>query len=94
MSSKASNARLNSESRTITLNFNEVENMELHREIGEPEFVEQAIGYLSTWNMTFPRVVISRDGPTDLIAHYYHEDGTHGYTIGVIWHDNHYSYHS
>ena len=54
-----------------------------------------ALGYLSTWNMSYPKVKIRRDGKEDdLVAHYFHEDGTCGYTIGAIWHGKDYGFHS
>jgi len=56
----------------------------------------EALGYLSTWNMTFPICNIYLDGKTDMIAVYRNADNTHGYTIGAIWHtdDNKYTFHS
>lgn len=57
-----------------------------------------AIGYLSSWNMTFPTVDIYpdtlKDDNTDLIAVYKREDGTVGYTLGAIWRETYYSFHS
>lgn len=57
-----------------------------------------AIGYLSSWNMTFPTVDIypdnHKDDNTDLIAVYKREDGTIGYTLAAIWQETHYSFHS
>ena len=54
-----------------------------------------AIGYLSTWNMSHPKVIIRRGGKEDdLVAHYFLEDGSCGYTIGAVWHDDHYGFHS
>lgn len=54
----------------------------------------RAIGYLSTWNMTFPTVEISPDGETDLVAVYRDEDSNVRYVIGAVWHDDHYGFHS
>ena len=57
-----------------------------------------AIAYLSTWNVTtFPGVTISRDrsDTSDLFAFYY--DPAHQerrYSIGAVWHDDHYGFHS
>jgi hypothetical protein len=57
-----------------------------------------AIGYLSSWNMTFPHVDIYPDNHsetnTDLAAVYEREDGTVGYAIGAVWHETHYGFHS
>lgn len=58
--------------------------------------VFQAIGYLSWWNLTFPKVVLwfSRDAD-EITAHYYRADGTSGYTIGAILReDGKFSFHS
>lgn len=54
----------------------------------------RAIGYLSTWNMSFPTVVIRADGETDMVAVYKDEDGNIRYVIGAVWHDDHYGFHS
>ncbi len=57
-----------------------------------------AIGYLSCWgntpSMTYPTVTIYRDRGTDLVAVYSREDGSNGYTIGAVWHEDHYGFHS
>jgi hypothetical protein len=61
------------------------------------EHVWTALGYLSTWNLTFPKVSIFRDGgsdSTDFIAVYYTATGERGYVIAAVWHDTHYGYHS
>lgn len=54
----------------------------------------RAIGYLSTWNMTFPTVEIHIDGETDMVAVYKDENDNVGYVIGAVWHDDHYGFHS
>ena len=90
-----------SEQRTINLNLNAVD-ISAFREHGydrnrpdNPNEFDLAIAYLSLWNMTFPVVKIYRDGPDfNLVAHYDREDGTHGYTIGAVWHDGRYGFHS
>lgn len=64
------------------------------REATDPREWTQAIGYLSTWNLTFPRCAIYPDGDTDLTAVYYTETGERGYVIGAVWHDDHYGFHS
>jgi hypothetical protein len=53
-----------------------------------------AIGYLSTWNTTYPTVLIFRDGATDLVAIYYDEKNSPKYVIGAVWHGEHYGFHS
>jgi len=57
-----------------------------------------AIAYLSTWNIaTFPVVTITRDrmDTNDLFALYH--DPKHPerrYSIGAVWHGDHYGFHS
>lgn len=53
-----------------------------------------AIGYLSSWNLSYPYVTIFRDGATDLVAVYKDSSGVRQYTIGAVWHGAHYGYHS
>lgn len=58
---------------------------------------DHALAYLSTWNLTFPKVRIQKDfGANDLIAMFEREDGSIGYVIGAIWdaEDRKYSFHS
>jgi hypothetical protein len=59
-----------------------------------PQEWNAAIGYLATWNLTFPTCIIRADGDTDMVAVYYDEQGKHGYTIGAVWHEDHYGFHS
>lgn len=60
-------------------------------DIGE---LYRAIGYLATWALQYPQVNIYRDGATDLVASYFNEKGERIYTIGAVWHDDHYGFHS
>jgi hypothetical protein len=56
-----------------------------------------AIGYLSTWSMSYPKVSIYRDNKSpNLMAHYFKENGDCGYTISAIWDGTceKYSFHS
>jgi|AntAceMinimDraft_6_1070360.scaffolds.fasta_scaffold237203_1 hypothetical protein len=56
---------------------------------------EEAIGYLSMWNLNFPSCTISTDGATDLFAVYFDEsDPDRRYVIGAVWHGDHYGFHS
>ena len=75
--------------RTIELHFNHREEIEV-----PTDKLIDAIGYLSTWNMNHNKVEIYRDGDTDLVANYYNDEGDHKYTIGAVWHDDHYGFHS
>jgi hypothetical protein len=80
-----------SEMRTIELQFGQ-EDLETLNVPMDKLF--NTIGYLSTWNMTYPKVVIHLNLEDDFIAHYFREDGSYSYTIGAIWHDDHYGFHS
>lgn len=53
-----------------------------------------AVGYLSTWNLTFPVVDIYADGETDMVANYSNRNGPRAFTIGAVWHEDHYGFHS
>jgi len=53
------------------------------------------IGYLSTWNMGgFSECSIFHDGDLDLLATYKNPGQGVGYTIGAVWHEDHYGLHS
>ena len=54
----------------------------------------RAVGYLSTWNLTYPICNIFADGKTDMVAVYKTTTGERGYTIGAVWHGDHYGFHS
>lgn len=84
-----------SESRTVDYAFNAAELTELHEQVGI-EHVQKALGYLSTWNFTFPKVRIWIDvKQCEIIATYFREDGaTVGYCIGAVWHGDHFGFHS
>lgn len=82
-----------SEQRSITLSIDAVRQMEIATEVSHEKLWE-AIGYLSSWNMSFPSVIIYADYNQDLVAVYRHEDGSRGYVIGAVWHDDHYGFHS
>jgi len=66
--------------------------------IGSWEKLFEAIGYLSQWNMSYPKVTIIIDGKVgttnDLVAFYDDEHNDRHYTIGAVWHETHYGFHS
>ena len=62
--------------------------------IGSWEKVQSAIGYLSTWNLSYPICNIYTDGDTDFTAVYLDDTGTRQYVIGAVWHGEHYGFHS
>lgn len=73
-----------SETRTVTIHIDAVKQTEIRTAVGAEAFYK-AIGYLSTWSMTFPEVGIFADTNTDLVAAYKDANGKHGYTIGAIY---------
>lgn len=81
------------EQRQVTIYINAEERSSMLEEVSSIEFFN-AIGYLSTWNMTYPSCGISRDGETDMVAVYTTEDNVVGYVIGAVWHGDHYGFHS
>lgn len=83
------------EIRTITLHLSATEKTLMAERVGSQELFK-ALGYLGTWNMTFPHVDIYSDGETDLVASYKCADGSRGYTIGAIWNaaESRYGFHS
>ena len=83
------------ESRTVILDMDATAQTKIIEATSRKEFYN-AIGYLSTWNLTFPKVTIRAvdcdDG--ELIAIYETEEGKTGYVIGAVWHNDHYGFHS
>lgn len=72
---------------------------QLYNQCGGETAVRSALGYLSLWNWTgYPYVnivLMGREGEMELIANYRKEDGgTIGYTIGAVWHGDHFGFHS
>lgn len=87
--------------RTIVLQITGGEMVEIAEQIGGSDNWNKlwnAIGYLSTWGAhSYPTVTIRRDGRgADLVAHYKSAvfGAAPGYTIGAVWHDTHYGFHS
>ena len=71
-------------SRMVELIFNEGE-MECIAETTGRKALWEAIGYLSTWGLRFPRVRILKSGGNDLLAVYLNDEGDTGYVIGAVW---------
>ena len=80
--------------RTVNLNLTNEDMIQIAESIGTWEKLWHAIGYLSTWNLSYPTVNIFRDGGDDLVAAYLDDGGNRKYVIGAVWHDDHYGYHS
>lgn len=82
-----------SEFRTVQINIHAVDVSGIINRTDRQEYYK-AIGYLSSWNLSFPKVVIWADSEGDLVANYLNEDGTIGYVIGAVWHEDHFGFHS
>lgn len=79
--------------RNIELMLSSEDMIQIAETIGTWDKLWTAIGYLSTWNLSYPDCRIFRDGSTDLVAVYL-KDGDRMYTIGAVWHEDHYGFHS
>jgi hypothetical protein len=80
--------------RTIELPMTQDDLIQIAKATDWQEFFS-ALGYLVSWNQDiYPKVVIERDGETDLLANYYRPDGNFGYALGAVWHDGHYGIYS
>lgn len=68
------------------------------REITSNKELYAALGYLSSWNMTYGYLRITGgiyDGNPELIATYKDDPtGPVRYCIGAVWHDDHFGFHS
>lgn len=83
-----------SESRTVQILATSVDISIVREEVGFKEF-NNAIGYLSTWNMTYPKVVIFIDSKElEIQASYRDENDQPKYFICGVWQDDQYSFHS
>lgn len=79
--------------RTVQINISAVDIAGIIASTDRQEYYK-AIGYLSSWNLSFPKVVIWADSDGNLVANYLNEDGTVGYVIGAVWHEDHFGFHS
>jgi len=82
--------------RQVAINLSDSQMIEIAEITGSWELPWNAIGYLSTWNMSYPYVTIFKDGENtaDLVAVYKDVQGERKYVIGAVWHDGHYGFHS
>lgn len=80
--------------RTTTINLTSDDMIQIAESIGTWNKLWEAIGYLSTWNLSYPYVTIHRDGTDDLVAVYRDVEGDRQYVIGAVWHGEHYGFHS
>ena len=85
---------MNNPPRTVTLSLTAEDMVTIAESIGTWDKLWTAIGYLSTWNMNYPTVNISRDGGDDLVAVYRNDAGEKTYVIGAVWNGTDYGYHS
>lgn len=80
--------------RKVTLSLTSEDMITIAESIGTWDKLWTAIGYLSTWNLSYPTVNIYRDRDNDLVAVYHKEDGERAYVIGAVWHGTDYGFHS
>lgn len=87
---------MNRANRIVKLRLDGEDMIEIAECIGTWDKLWMAIGYLSSWNPTYPEVAIIRDSTNepDLIAIYTKEDGSRGYVIGAVWNGTDYGFHS
>lgn len=82
------------DTRKIRYEFNSVDLVEFLQRTSR-EQVMNALGYLTTCNMSYPEVMIALDLKHREMSAYYYKEGKCGYVIGAIWHDDgHFSFHS
>lgn len=80
--------------RTINLGISSVLLSRIAGDVGH-DHLWKAIGYLSQWaSGVYPEVHIYFDYDCDLVAHYNDPDCGRQYTIGAVWHGDHYGFHS
>ena len=80
--------------REVLILMDSAQQTQIMEEVGRQNFYA-AIGYLSTWNMSYGFVRITQDGDTDMVAVYRDTaDGPTKYVIGAVWHEDHYGFHS
>jgi hypothetical protein len=83
--------------RNIELHLSSEDMIQIAEDIGTWDKLWTAIGYLSSWNLSYPTVHIYRETGyrnTDLYAVYSDEAGDTKYVIGAVWHGEHYGFHS
>ena len=82
--------------RTIDLGLSSEDMIQIAESIGTWDKLWTAIGYLSSWNQSYPKVCIYRDRDNDLLAVYLNTEGETTYAIGAVWHGEHkvYGFHS
>ena len=80
--------------RTVNLSITSEDMIVVAESIGTWDKLWTAIGYLSTWNLSYPTVNIFRDRGNDLVAVYHNDLGETKYVIGAVWHGEHYGFHS
>lgn len=80
--------------RTVNLNLTNEDMITIAESIGTWDKLWEAIGYLSSWNLSYPTVNIFKDRDNDLVAVYLNDAGETKYAIGAVWHGEHYGFHS
>lgn len=85
------------EQRTVDIFLDATVQTQIRELTGSQRFYE-ALGYLTSWNMTFGYVRITGgfySGNPELIATYKTDAKAGvGYCIGAVWHGDHFGFHS
>lgn len=82
------------QSRTVKFLSSGEINQTVIDQVGHTAFYN-AIGYLSSWNMSYPNVVIFVDQKElEIQASYRDEKDNPKYFICGVWHGDHYGFHS
>ena len=85
------------EQRTVDIFLDATVQTQIRERTGSQRFYE-ALGYLTSWHMTFGYVRITGgfySGNPELIATYKdNPTAPVGYCIGAVWHDDHFGFHS
>jgi hypothetical protein len=80
--------------RDIQLLMSSEDILQIAESVGSWDKMWTAIGYMATWNTTYPTVKIMRDGGSNMVAIYYRHNDDREYVIGAVWHEDHYGFHS
>lgn len=84
--------------RTVNHNYTADQLGALREQCLNEQLIYQAVGYLSTWNLSFPVVdlcILGGHNELEMIAVYRKEaGGPIGYSIGAVWHGDHFGFHS
>lgn len=85
-------------SRTVNHNYTADALDALRAQCLDETQINNAFGYLSLWNLTYPVVdllILGGTNEMEILACYRHEaGGSVAYAIGAVWHGDHFGFHS